>query len=158
VIDGRRLERLKKLQAAANDASRSVQHLHVVLIVLLTYVAINVWSTTDEQLVRGLQIALPLLDFKVSIWGFYVAVPWLLVVFHFYLLLHLNVLASKVSAVDAEINALHSERERRTQRELLNVFVFVQALIGQQHRFLTRMLLQIATWGSVWVLPALLLL
>jgi hypothetical protein len=59
-----------------------------------------VFSTTDLDLLIGKGIKLPVVDVEVPIVGFYAALPYLLVLVHFHLLLQLQLLSRKLYAFD----------------------------------------------------------
>jgi hypothetical protein len=60
----------------------------------------SVFSTTDLDLLIGKGIKLPVVDVEVPIVGFYAALPYLLVLVHFHLLLQLQLLSRKLYAFD----------------------------------------------------------
>lgn len=54
---------------------------------MLSYIGITIASTTDEQLLLVSPVTLPLLNVDLPIVDFYVVVPWLFTLIHFYLIL-----------------------------------------------------------------------
>src|SRR4051812_36793636 len=94
--------RAEALLDSVNDTSKAVGSLHVGFVALYAYVAVVIWSTTHEDLVRVAPIKLPLLQTELSLTGFFQWVPWLVVLLHFNLLLQLYLLSRKLWSFRAE--------------------------------------------------------
>src|SRR5713226_3014700 len=77
----------RSLLEAANVASEKVATLHIAFLAICAYVLVIVFSTTDLDLLVGKGVKLPVVDVEVPIVGFYACAPYLLVLFHFNLLL-----------------------------------------------------------------------
>jgi uncharacterized protein YjbI with pentapeptide repeats len=152
-----RSERAEKSLDAANEAARVVRNVYITFLLLGTYIGVIIASTTDEQLLRGSTVILPLLDVKLSIKGFYAVVPWGLVFFHFNLLLQLSLLARKLHVFDNDVDYL-SASQAAAFKERLFSFPFVHMLIARQHDRITRMVQAVVVWITVIVLPLWLLL
>lgn len=90
----------KALLDAANRASEKVAALHIAFLAVCTYVVVIVFSTTDVDLLIGKGVKLPVVAVDVPIVGFYATAPYLLVLFHFNLLLELQLLSRKLYAFD----------------------------------------------------------
>ena len=152
------------LLASANESSRSARRAYVAAMLLFSYVALAVWSTTHEQLLRGAVLTLPLVNFGVSVWSFGLVVPWLLVLVHFNLLLHLVLLSRKVFAAGREGAIPAGRAEPVFQRELFDDFVFTQTRLTKASRpeeqwrawlgnILTSSQLRLTAWGTVRLAP-----
>jgi hypothetical protein len=96
-----------KLLDAANSASQNCATLHLAFMALCAYVMVIVVGTTDLDLLVGKGVTLPLLGVAVPIVGFYAAVPLLVVLVHFNLLLQLRFLSRKLYAFDAATPKAH---------------------------------------------------
>ena len=73
--------------AAADDAAHHVRMLYFTSLLFAFYVAVIVFSTTDEKLLKGgTSIHLPLIGADLPLIGFYIFIPWLVLVFHAHLL------------------------------------------------------------------------
>lgn len=112
--------------AAVNSASTTARHAHLTLLAFIVYSAITVWSTTDEQLLRGSEVKLPLLDVAVSIVGFYTIAPWLLLILHSNLLLYVMLLASRLRALEETVLACTHPAQRRGELLRLEAFSITQ--------------------------------
>jgi hypothetical protein len=94
-------ERAERLRGAADEAARLAQNLYLSFLLLGTYIAVIIGSTTDVQLLKVSPVTLPVLNVPLPIVGFYVFVPWLLLLVYFNLLLHLTFLAQKLHRFQA---------------------------------------------------------
>src|SRR5439155_1103387 len=115
-------------------------------------------STTDVQLLKVSPVTLPLLNVQLPIVGFYVFVPWLLLLVYFNLLLHLTFLSQKLHRFNAVLASLTDEATREDQRARLFPFPFSTLLIGQQVPWRLRGLLGLMVLTTVLLLPLVLLL
>ena len=151
-------ERTERLRGAADEAARLVQNVYLSFLLLGMYIAIIIGSTTDMQLLKVSPVTLPLLNVQLPIVGFYVVVPWLLLLFYFNLLLHLTFLAQKLHRLNAVLAAFPDETAREEQRVRLFPFPFSAMLIGRPARWRLRRLLGLMIWTTVLLLPLVLLL
>jgi uncharacterized protein YjbI with pentapeptide repeats len=103
-------------------------------------------------------VTLPLLNVQLPIVGFYVVIPWLLLLFYFNLLLHLTFLAQRLHRFNAVLAAFPEEATREEQRLRLFPFPFSAMLIGRPARWRLRLLLGLMIWTTVLLLPLGLLL
>src|SRR5262249_14012281 len=109
-------ERAERLRGAADEAARQVHNFYITFLLLGTYIAVIIGSTTDVQLLKVSPVTLPLLNVQLPIVGFYVFVPWLLLLLYFNLLLHLTLLAQKLHRFNAVLAAFEDETAREEQR------------------------------------------
>ena len=79
-------ERIKDLRDSANDAAKNLRVVYTGFLLVSVYVAILIGSTTDEELLRGSDVKLPLLNIGIPIVGVYIVVPALYIILHFNLL------------------------------------------------------------------------
>ncbi len=150
-------DRLERLRENADDAARLVRTVYFAFLLVGAYIAVTIGSTTDLQLLKDSPVTLPVLNVGLPIVGFYLLVPWLLLLLHFNLLLQLYLLSRKLHLVDGAIATLEDEREREEQRVLLFAFPFSQMLIGRQRGRVVRLLLAAFVWTTMIVLPLALL-
>jgi hypothetical protein len=97
---------IERSLAAVQDAARTVSGRFVTFLTIGTYIAITVASTTDEMLVKGSQVKLPIIgtDIPITGWfGFYTVVPWLVVALHLDRMLQLSNLASKLADLETRM-------------------------------------------------------
>ena len=80
-------ERAERLRGAADEAARLAHNVYLSFLLLGTYIAVIIGSTTDVQLFKVSPVTLPLLNVQLPIVGFYVVVPWLLLLVYFNLFL-----------------------------------------------------------------------
>src|SRR5262245_22907445 len=151
-------EQAERLRGAADEAARLAQNIYLSFLLLGTYIAIIIGSTTDVQLLKASPVTLPLLNVQLPIVGFYVVVPWLLLLFYFNLLLHLTFLAQRLHRLNAVLAAFPDEVTREEQRLRLFPFPFSVMLIGRPTQWRLRRLLGLMVWTTVLLLPLLLLL
>jgi hypothetical protein len=151
-------ERVEQLRSAADGAARLSQTVYLSFLGLGTYIAVIIGSTTDVQLLKVSPVTLPLLNVQLPIVGFYVVVPWLLLLFYFNLLLHLTFLAQRLHRFNAVLAAFPEEATREEQRLRLFPFPFSAMLIGHSTRWRLRILLGLIVWTTVLLLPLMLLL
>src|SRR5499426_982890 len=128
-------ERAERLRGAADEAARLVQNVYLSFLGLGTYIAVIIGSTTDVQLLKVSPVTLPLLNVQLPIVGFYVVVPWLLLLFYFNLLLLLTFLAQKLHRLNAVLAAFPDDIMREEQRVRLFPFPFSVMLSGRHARW-----------------------
>jgi hypothetical protein len=92
------LQQAKDRLAAANAAIGSTRTFFFALISIAAYIGVVVWGTTNEQLLRISPVKLPIIGVEVPLTGFYAAVPWLFVLLHFNLIIHLGLTSKKLKA------------------------------------------------------------
>ena len=124
-------ERAERLRGAADEAARLVQNFYISFLVLGTYIALIIWSTTDTQLLKSSPVTLPLLNVQLPIVSFYVVAPWLLLLIYFNLLLTLTFLAQRLHRFNAILDAFTDDAAREDQRARLFPFPFSTMLIGR---------------------------
>jgi uncharacterized protein YjbI with pentapeptide repeats len=142
------------------DDVRVVSKHALTLLILGTFIAVTIASTTDEMLIRGNSIIkLPLLSVEVPIrgvLGFYVLAPLMLLAMHCAVLLVLSLLGYRLMLFQEEIkNILPQQREHFCTR--LPSFYAVQFLAGQTPEKPLRWLSRVVTWLAI-LLPLGLLL
>jgi uncharacterized protein YjbI with pentapeptide repeats len=81
---------------AANNASERTSLLHIGYMTVCAYILVVVFSTMDMDLLVGKGVRLPVIDVDVPIVGFYITVPYIVVLMHFNLLLQFQMLSRKL--------------------------------------------------------------
>lgn len=88
----------KLRQELASSSSRN-SRLLAVFLVFLAYMAVTVGATTDLQLLLPESvIRMPILDVELSLFGFYIVAPILVIILHYNILLNLLLHAKKLKA------------------------------------------------------------
>jgi hypothetical protein len=154
------VECAEKALNAVNTAAGVVQNLYITFLLLGTYIGLIVASTTDEQLLRGSPVTLPLLNMELPIVGFYAVIPWLLLLFHFNFLLQLHLLGRKLDKFDEFTKKLSNDEGEALWERLAN-FPIVQLQHDssiRQHDFFIKMVLILMVGVTVIALPLGLLL
>lgn len=149
----------KLLVDSVNDAARTVNGRFVTFLTVGAYIAVTVASTTDESLVRGSLVTLPLLNVNIPTigpFGFYMVAPWLILALHWDLLLQLSVLSRKVLRFH-DAFAGSSQEQRDALRDRLATYHYIRFLSGEQSGRLGSVLRAIPIFGSMVVLPLVLL-
>ncbi|MGQ0444117.1 MAG: hypothetical protein ACT4O2_03050 [Beijerinckiaceae bacterium] len=120
------------LAAALNHSAERAQTLWFSFLTFTLYLAIATWTTTHRMLFLEEPLNLPVLDIKLPLLGFYVLTPVIFVVFHFYMLLNLVLLARTAKSFeDALVRALPEDGEARENfRMRIENTLFVQLLVG----------------------------
>jgi Pentapeptide repeats (8 copies) len=97
----------------------------------MLYLAIATGTTTHRMLFLESPLNLPVLNIALPLLGFYILTPIIFVVFHFYMLLNLVLLARTAKSFeDALVRAFPDDGEpRETFRRIENT-LFVQLLVG----------------------------
>src|ERR1700733_16232356 len=86
-------KKLDALLASLNGSAERFQTLWFSFLGLTLYLAIAALATTHRNLLLGEPQTLPILNIKVGLLPFYVIAPLLYLIFHFYILLMLLLLA-----------------------------------------------------------------
>jgi uncharacterized protein YjbI with pentapeptide repeats len=150
-------DRAGRLCEAANNASGLTRNIYFTFLLLGTYIAVTIGSTTDEQLLEVAPVTLPILNVGIPIVAFYAVVPWLFLLFHFYLLLQLYLLARKLHLFDAAVLTIDDEVSRADQYAQLFPFPFNYMVVDHQQGRLNRVLFGLVVWVTVILLPLILL-
>jgi hypothetical protein len=149
--------RAEHLTEAASDTSGHVRNVYITFLLLCTYIAVIIGSTTHEQLFLVDPVTLPILNVGLPIVGFYIFIPWLLVIFHFNLLLQFYFLSRVLRRADEAIDRIKEQNSQDEVRDTLFPFHFSHLLAGRQHGKGLRFLLTIIVWITVMLVPLLLL-
>jgi uncharacterized protein YjbI with pentapeptide repeats len=147
------------LLGLVNEAARAVNTRFVTFLTVGVYIAITIASTTDEMLVKGSLVTLPLLNTQIPIsgwFGFYTVAPWLIVGLHVDLLLQLSMLGNKLSTFNAAVAEL-DDAPRRRFRDRMPSFYYVQFLAGQTASRLLYVLSGLLLYATMIVFPLVLL-
>ncbi len=147
---------LGALEKAVNDASGKAGALWLSFISFATLVLITTGTVTHKQLFLEEPLALPLLNAKLPLIGYFVAAPLFFVIFHFYLLLQLEGLATRVRVYDELLRQAHPvASDRRLLRQRLDTFIVAQLLAGARERRegLLGFLNRFVAWITLVALP-----
>ena len=122
---------LEALRDAVVDAAGVGAGLWLSYLFVLFYFLVAVGGVTHRDLFLASPVKLPFLDVDLPLVGFFVLGPALFLVVHAYLLLHFVLLAGKVDAFDAELEAQIADEEVRARlRRQLPSNIFVQFHAG----------------------------
>lgn len=150
--------RAERLLTAADDAARLVRRVYITFLLLCVTVAAIIWSTTDEQLVRGSPLTLPQINIAPRIDAVYRVVPWVILIFHFNLLFLLKILAEKLRRLERAVAHPLTATEQEDFRVRPFPFPFSYMLIGRQRKWVMRLMLALVVWTTTILLPLFLLL
>jgi hypothetical protein len=143
-VEAWRFEQAEKRLAAANEAIRSTRTFFFALLSIAAYIGVVIAGTTDEQLLRISPVKLPIVGVEVPLTGFYIFVPWLFVLLHFNLLIHLGLTSKKLKRFLDDIAPLDAELADRLRNDISN-FPLAQWMAGKQD-VLFRAVLAILAW------------
>ena len=120
------------LASALNHSAERVQTLWFSFLTFMLYLAIATGTTTHRMLFLEEPLNLPVLNIKLPLLGFYVLTPFIFVVFHFYMLLNLVLLARTAKSFDDALARAFPEdgEARETFRMRIENTLFVQLLVG----------------------------
>src|SRR5262245_4679716 len=152
---------LGELQKALNEAAGKASVLWTTFITFQLYLAIAFGSVTHRALFLETPIKLPLLNVDLSLIGFFVVAPLLLLIFHFYLFLQLLGLASKAKDYNTLlVDEAPAASDRRYLRQRLDVFPILQFLAGpsDQRTGFRGYSLRLMAWITLVATPVLILL
>jgi len=142
--------------AAANAAIGTTRTFFFALLSVAAYIGVVIASTTDEQLLRDSPVKLPIIGVEVPLTGFYLFVPWLFVLLHLNLLIHLGLTSRKLKTFLDAIEPLEPQLSRRLQNDVA-IFPLAQWMIGHNDRMLHFFLSLIVVILLVFIPPFLLL-
>jgi uncharacterized protein YjbI with pentapeptide repeats len=120
------------LASALNHSAERVQTLWFTFLIFMVYLWIAVATTTHRMLFLGSPLNLPVLNIALPLLGFYILAPIILVIFHFYMLLNLVLLARTAKSFeDSLARAFPEDGEARENfRMRIENTLFVQLLVG----------------------------
>jgi Pentapeptide repeats (8 copies) len=120
------------LAAALNHSAERVQTLWFSFLIFMVYLAIAAGTTTHRMLFLESPLNLPVLNIALPLRGFYILAPIIFVVFHFYMLLSLVLLARTAKSFeDALVDTFpHDYDAREKFRMRIENTLFVQLLVG----------------------------
>jgi uncharacterized protein YjbI with pentapeptide repeats len=101
-------------------------------------------------------VTLPIIGVEVPLTGFYLFVPWLFVLLHFNLLIHLGLTSRKLKGFLDDVKSLDEDLAQRLRRDVAN-FPLAQWMVGHNDAVF-RIVLSILSWVLLMLIPPLLLL
>ena len=126
-------KKLDALLASLNGSAERFQTLWFSFLGLTLYLAITALATTHRMLLLGEPQTLPILNIKVELLPFYIIAPLLYLIFHFYLLMMLALLARTAAEFDKQLRStLPGEPERERYRAQVGNSLFLQSLVGMK--------------------------
>ena len=122
---------LGALRDAVVDAANVGAGLWLSYLFTLFYFAIAAGAVTHRDLLIENPVKLPFLNIELPLKGFFVLGPLVFLIVHTYVLLHFVLLAGKIGAFHAELQAqIHGDDTRVRLRRQLPSNIFVQSLAG----------------------------
>ena len=126
-------EDLDALLDSLNGSAERFQTLWFSFLGLTLYLAIAALATTHRNLLLGEPQTLPILNIKVDLLPFYVIAPLFYLVFHFYVLMMLLLLARTTAPFEKQLNVtLPREGGQERYRARVENALFLQILIGMK--------------------------
>jgi uncharacterized protein YjbI with pentapeptide repeats len=124
---------LDALLDSLNGSAERFQTLWFSFLGLTLYLAITALATTHRMLLLGEPQTLPLLNLKVELLPFYIIAPLLYLVFHFYILLMLLLLARTSAEFEDELRkTLTDAATQERYRARIENALFLQLLVGMK--------------------------
>ena len=151
------LNELGVLRGSADESARHVRGLYVTFLLFSFYIAVIVFSTTDQQLLKETGARLPLLNVELPLLGFYIFIPWLVFIFHVHLVIQFFLLSRKLHNLNQAIELLPGNIQHN-YRELPFPLVFSHTIVGRHHPDPLRWAFSAAVVVTVVIIPITLLL
>jgi uncharacterized protein YjbI with pentapeptide repeats len=161
MANGDDAQRLSALEKAVNDSAGKAALLWTSFITLGTYLLIATGSVTHRNLFLNSAIKLPVLGVELPVTGYFLVAPVIFLIFHFYLLLHLQGLSEKVLDYNLVLHeTMKTSVDRRRARWRLDDFPFLQFLAGVRERRtgLAGKLQMLISWITIVLFPVVVLL
>jgi hypothetical protein len=122
---------LQALRDAVVDAATVGTGLWLSYLFVLFYFAIAAGAVTHRDLLLENSVKLPFLNVELPLKAFFVLGPMVFLIVHTYVLLHFVLLAGKIGAFHAELQAQIADEDVRLRlRRQLPSNIFVQSLAG----------------------------
>jgi hypothetical protein len=150
----------KELAQDVNLTSASTRNGWVFFLALQAYFFVALAGITHKDLLLNTPVALPLLQVEISLQGFFVFGPVILVLIHVGILLQHVMLARQTRDLHERITKFEGTglfRSHRTRMHLHSYF-FTQLIAGPNRSPFFAFFLAVMTWLSFGILPLLLLL
>jgi len=130
--DGPDTEEAEALAGALNHSAERVQSLWFSFLTFMVYLAIATGTTTHRMLFLESPLNLPVLNIALPLLGFYILTPIIFVIFHFYMLLNLVLLARTAKSFEDSLVCAFPDggEPRETFRMRIENTLFVQLLVG----------------------------
>jgi uncharacterized protein YjbI with pentapeptide repeats len=141
----------EELLRACNDQSAQSRNTWFTFLLLGTYLAVTVGSTSHKQLLLESPVALPLLGVTLPMVAFFKIAPWLFVLMHFFMLVQLYLLSRTLHA----FNAALPQPALRTQ---LDSFPLTQLIAGVPTDWAANLFVKLSCWITLLFAPIVLLL
>src|SRR5580704_8165904 len=124
---------VEALERSVNDSAVRVSTIWISYLVFGLYLAIAAGGVTHRQLLLEEPTKLPVVDIELHLWSFFLLAPILFVLFHFYVLLQVLLLARTTAAYNKAIRreGLTSEGDSSLRQRLANT-LFAQILAGSE--------------------------
>ena len=98
---------VKRMVDVIDAASKHVRTMFYIYLGFISYCAITVFGTTDQQLIiKGERVVLPILDITVSLYGFFILAPIIAMILYVYFMVYLN----RVNVLIKELRGYYEER------------------------------------------------
>lgn len=150
----------KELTQDVNHTSAATRNGWVFFLALQAYFFVALAGVSHEDLLLNTPLALPLLQVAISLKGFFVFGPVILVLIHVGILLQHVMLARQARELHERITQFEGTGLFRTHRTRvhLHAYFFTQLIAGARRSRFFALFLTLMTWLSLGILPVLLLL
>lgn len=142
----------KSILGSANSTAQHVRAVHLTFLLLITYFAVIIGSTTDIQLLKVSPVTLPLLNVELPILEFYALAPWFVLLMHFNLLLQSYLLGRKLHLFNQHLKDCDKDVANDLRDQLFS-FALSHNIVMNHHPGLMRFLLNSMIVISIVVLP-----
>lgn len=148
---------IEKLRCSVDETARRLSGVFTTYLLAGIYIAVAIATTTDKQLLLETKLQLPLLTIALPVRGFYIVVPFALLVLHLYLLLNIYFLSIKQVAFEEALQKLQDKSEQDWQRGLLLPLAISPLSIQAERSLVIRSVLRLIIWVTVIAAPPVLL-
>ncbi len=162
-------EAVEETLRSANDASRQARNMWLGFLGLLSYLVVTLASVTHKDLLLNSAVNLPIVGVELPLFSFFLFGPFLLVLFHFGLLMQHVTLSQKLAAFDSAITEFYrtSRKQNINQEEKAQVhparlrligYAISQYVSGPPNSWVVKCAQWLMGWLTIIILPLVILL
>ena len=149
-----------ELARDVNSASAAARNAWIFFMALVAYFFVSLAGVTHRDLLLATPVKLPLLEVEIGLAAFFIFGPLILLLIHFGILMQHAMLARKVLDLHVRVTRFEGAGNFRAHRVRIQLhsYFYTQLIAGPFRSQLFTAFLSLMTWGSLVVLPILLLL
>lgn len=142
---------LSYFRSQVNGATQTVRTYYSVFISICAYLILLVGATSDFDIVMGTQLKLPILGIELPVGGTYFIAPFLVILIHSNLILHIILLAKKVEALKVITDNVFPYKNHCVRAMTMsNQFLILQSIFSKNNRGILSKLLHTVSTTTVF--------